>query len=80
MGSSLLTVLVFSLIAGAVLTTANVMSPVEPVCSRYTNAPCKDEYKPLCGTDGYNYGSECQLCMENRHRSERVLIKHNGRC
>ncbi|XP_071974759.1 serine protease inhibitor Kazal-type 1-like isoform X2 [Engystomops pustulosus] len=80
MYSLLLNALIFSLVSGIVLAEANVKKPREPLCSRYEDAPCPYENKPVCGTDGYTYGNECQLCVENRERTNKVLIKDEGHC
>ncbi|XP_075693911.1 trypsin inhibitor ClTI-1-like [Rhinoderma darwinii] len=73
-------VLIFSLVSGIVLAAPNVKKTMEPLCSRYEDAPCPYENKPVCGTDGYTYGNECQLCLENRERTNKIQIKDEGRC
>ncbi|KAM5302225.1 serine protease inhibitor Kazal-type 1 isoform 1-T1 [Glossophaga mutica] len=52
-----------------------------------TQAKCNSEvngctriYNPVCGTDGYTYSNECELCMENKRRKFPVLIKKYGPC
>ncbi|XP_063294519.1 serine protease inhibitor Kazal-type 1-like [Pelobates fuscus] len=80
MRSSLLTALIFTLVTGMVLAAPEGLISQEPVCSRYLNTYCAREYTPVCGTDGYTYGSECHLCWENNHRTEKVQIRKNGHC
>ncbi|KAM3918464.1 chymotrypsin inhibitor-like [Leptodactylus fuscus] len=80
MSSILLQALICSLLSGLVLAVPHVKRPREPSCSRNEDAPCPYENKPICGTDGFTYGNECLLCRENRERTNKVLIKDEGRC
>ncbi|XP_044125200.1 serine protease inhibitor Kazal-type 1-like [Bufo gargarizans] len=71
---------VISLVVGIVLAAPNVKKTREPLCSRYDEGICPYGSKPICGTDGYTYGNECQLCQENRERTNKVQIKDEGPC
>ncbi|CAI9602821.1 unnamed protein product [Staurois parvus] len=64
---------------GLAFTAPSVKKPRVPLCSRYAD-PCEYDDKPICGTDGYTYSSECVLCMENRERTVQSLIQHDGPC
>ncbi|XP_024432865.2 serine protease inhibitor Kazal-type 1 isoform X2 [Desmodus rotundus] len=48
-------------------------------CNNGVNG-CTRIYNPICGTDGYTYPNECELCMENKRREFPVLIKKYGPC
>ncbi|XP_072278975.1 trypsin inhibitor ClTI-1-like [Pyxicephalus adspersus] len=80
MNSFILKVLIICLVSGLVFTAPSVKKPREPLCSRYGNGPCVNDYKPICATDGFTYGNECTLCAENRERTEQVQIQHDGSC
>ncbi|KAM5137954.1 trypsin inhibitor ClTI-1-like [Mantella aurantiaca] len=80
MNSFVLKVLVICLVSGLAYTAPSVKKPRMPLCSRFADNQCMLEYKPICATDGYTYGNECVLCMENRERTETVQIQHDGPC
>ncbi|MBN3305877.1 serine protease inhibitor Kazal-type 1 [Amia ocellicauda] len=54
--------------------------PREPHCEEYSDGICSKEFDPVCGTDGKSYNTECVLCMENKRKSQHVLVKHQGEC
>ncbi|KAM7143284.1 serine protease inhibitor Kazal-type 1 [Molossus nigricans] len=58
--------------------TAEVLG-TKAVCNTNVNG-CTKIYNPVCGTDGWTYSNECQLCMENKMREIPVLIKKRGPC
>ncbi|XP_040184199.1 serine protease inhibitor Kazal-type 1-like [Rana temporaria] len=79
MNSFMLQVLVVCLVSGLAFTAPSLKKARVPLCSRYAD-PCVYEDKPICGTDGHTYSSECVLCEENRARTVQSLIQHDGPC
>ncbi|NWZ35231.1 IOVO protein, partial [Brachypodius atriceps] len=58
-------------------------------CSTYPNITnedgrevplCSEDASPICGSDGVNYGNECQLCAYNVEYGTNVSKDHDGEC
>ncbi|XP_051829763.1 double-headed protease inhibitor, submandibular gland-like [Antechinus flavipes] len=54
-------------------------------CSQYfvakgSGLACPRIFKPLCGTDGNNYGNECMLCSSNLEKKQNIRKLHDGYC
>ncbi|XP_061477870.1 ovoinhibitor-like isoform X2 [Rhineura floridana] len=41
---------------------------------------CRDDYKPVCGTNDVTYPNKCELCAARRETGKDIGIKHNGEC
>ena len=41
---------------------------------------CKDEYTPVCGSDGETYANECMMKAESCLRMKSIVKLHDGQC
>ncbi|CAL1276407.1 unnamed protein product [Larinioides sclopetarius] len=48
------------------------------VCRCPTN--CKEHYNPVCGSDGLNYNTECQMRVDSCRKKKNIYVQHEGLC
>ncbi|KAM4036938.1 double-headed protease inhibitor, submandibular gland-like [Anomaloglossus baeobatrachus] len=62
-----------------------VETEIEPNCDEYPAMPdmgliCTRIYKPVCGTNGRTYASECELCSSRMKLKMAINIQYRASC
>ncbi|XP_073507457.1 double-headed protease inhibitor, submandibular gland-like [Phyllobates terribilis] len=76
-------VVAFTSFTGIICTP--IETEIEPNCDVYTPVPdmgliCPRIYKPVCGTNGRTYASECDLCSFRLKSKKAINMKYRTRC